>query len=392
MNDLDMGISQLNEIKPPIPISTFVFKLTNECNLNCSYCYEKTKHNSDNINGSLIMSDELIVQTFFRISEHITLNKISQITIVLHGGEPLLVGINKIAYIFHKAHDIIGNQCKVEFIMQTNGLLLDEKIFELFYKNNARIGISLDGDNDHNNKRLTLNGKSSFELVEQKIKLLKNNKYGRRIFTGFLSVIDTESNPIIIYNYLANYKPLSIDFLLPMANHELYPPSKLEFEHTPYANWLIHLFDYWFILQKKQIRIKLFSNLIILLLGGNSETELIGNPIVDIVTINPNGAIDGIDTLDFISEGASSLKTNVFQSKFEEILSHPVILSRMQGLQILSPNCLSCKWVAICGGGYLPHRYSKINNFSNPSVYCKDLAKLIQHIRSRLVKELAIHD
>jgi uncharacterized protein len=44
--------------------------------------------------------------------------------------------------------------------------------------------------------------------------------------------------------------------------------------------------------------------------------------------------------------------------------------------------------VRVCGGGYLPHRFSKANGFDNPSVYCADLLKLIEHIASAIVREL----
>jgi uncharacterized protein len=41
--------------------------------------------------------------------------------------------------------------------------------------------------------------------------------------------------------------------------------------------------------------------------------------------------------------------------------------------------------VNICGGGYYPHRYSKILEFDNPSVYCEDLYKLITHIEDAVI-------
>jgi len=43
-----------------------------------------------------------------------------------------------------------------------------------------------------------------------------------------------------------------------------------------------------------------------------------------------------------------------------------------------------------CGGGYLPHRFSKKNGYDNPSVYCDDLYATYQHIQSALEKNLYI--
>jgi len=47
--------------------------------------------------------------------------------------------------------------------------------------------------------------------------------------------------------------------------------------------------------------------------------------------------------------------------------------------------CQGCAVFAVCGGGYLPHRYATGNGFDNPSVYCRDLMKLITHIRDRVL-------
>jgi uncharacterized protein len=44
--------------------------------------------------------------------------------------------------------------------------------------------------------------------------------------------------------------------------------------------------------------------------------------------------------------------------------------------------CNACHERAICGGGYLPHRYSRTNGFDNPSIWCQDLLKLFAHVRN----------
>ena len=46
--------------------------------------------------------------------------------------------------------------------------------------------------------------------------------------------------------------------------------------------------------------------------------------------------------------------------------------------------------VEVCGGGFLAHRYSSLNGFDNPSVYCLELAKLICYIQNRLYSDLPI--
>ena len=50
--------------------------------------------------------------------------------------------------------------------------------------------------------------------------------------------------------------------------------------------------------------------------------------------------------------------------------------------------CKRCPIRVTCGGGYMPHRFSKENGFNNPSVYCRDLLKLICHVQNKVVDAL----
>lgn len=59
----------------------FNILVTNKCNLNCKYCYEKTKNEFD---LSVDMSDKIIYFIKCEIHE----NNPDKLKIVFHGGEP----------------------------------------------------------------------------------------------------------------------------------------------------------------------------------------------------------------------------------------------------------------------------------------------------------------
>jgi uncharacterized protein len=44
--------------------------------------------------------------------------------------------------------------------------------------------------------------------------------------------------------------------------------------------------------------------------------------------------------------------------------------------------------VGACGGGYLPHRFSRDNGYDNPSVYCDDLYATFEHIQTTLAEQV----
>ena len=46
--------------------------------------------------------------------------------------------------------------------------------------------------------------------------------------------------------------------------------------------------------------------------------------------------------------------------------------------------------MSACGGGYLPHRYSRKNGYDNPSVYCDDLYSMFDNVQSILENHLYV--
>jgi uncharacterized protein len=73
---------------------------------------------------------------------------------------------------------------------------------------------------------------------------------------------------------------------------------------------------------------------------------------------------------------------------FDAALSLPEIAARQLGARALSAQCRSCRIHRVCGGGLYAHRYREGTGFANPSVYCPDLMRLIDHIRSRMRTDL----
>jgi uncharacterized protein len=46
--------------------------------------------------------------------------------------------------------------------------------------------------------------------------------------------------------------------------------------------------------------------------------------------------------------------------------------------------------VGACGGGYLPHRFSRDNGYDNPSVYCDDLYAMFENMQAVLEQQLYV--
>ena len=56
---------------------------------------------------------------------------------------------------------------------------------------------------------------------------------------------------------------------------------------------------------------------------------------------------------------------------------------------LLSPTCRTCPVAAVCGGGQYSHRFGTDGGFAHPSIYCRDLYRLIDHIESRVGEQIS---
>lgn len=365
----------------------FVIKIASRCNLNCSYCY--VYNNFDT--GWKLQPNFIDINTYkvfcYRISEHIRGYQHANINVILHGGEPLLIDEKTLTHLLEITNNALNPKIvNLTVTIQSNGLLFSRSIGDILRKYKVRLGISVDGPPLYNDMyRVKHNGLGSSYVLEEKLNILHSDYCD--VFNGFLSVVNIDANPKEVAKYLFSFEPKNIDFLLPHFNYNNLP-KRSHRDHTPYGDWLIEIFDYWFETGNETTSIRYFESIIRLLLGRNSLVETIGNPVISSIIIQTNGEIELEDTLRSCYDGATHLGYNIFEHSFEEVLNDQKIINLQNNHNHINLNikCQSCKIVDICGGGHLPHRYSTLNNFDNPSVYCSDITKLILHIKQAITK------
>jgi uncharacterized protein len=382
------------EIAPTLPFHTFLWKIASRCNLNCTYCYIYNSQDTSWRQQPPFMSEAVARQTASRILEHCRAHGKRDVCVTFHGGEPLLGGVDHLEMLITVVREELTDRgLEVSLGMQSNGLLFTPEIGELMLAARMTVGISTDGPPVLNDRfRIDHAGRGSGQVLEDKIRLITSERY-RPIFAGFLCVINLDVDPLTIARYLLSAdSPIAsdwpaVDFMLPHNNHTHPPPGKADPASTPYADWLIPVFDYWFD-EARRGNIRLFNAIVKTLLGAPSDVESFGLSPVDLVVVETDGTIEGVDTLKSTFQGAAALGFNVFADDFETIARHANVRRRQIGMDALCATCRACPIVHVCGGGYLPHRYSAENGFDNPSVYCSDLMKLIHHVATKVVGEL----
>ena len=372
------------------PFQQFVLKLHGQCNLTCDYCYMYQFGEQMSSSRSKIMSPVLMRHSSRRIAEHVIRHRLTKIEISLHGGEPLLAGVTGLTSIVTELKCHVPDFVVVDLVLQTNGILLTEAILDVLLEHNIQVGVSLDGSQEtHDKHRRYRDDRGSYAEVIKGLELLTSERY-RTLFAGLLAVIDVEEDPLSTYEGLLKFAPPSVDFLLPHGNWTEPPPHRSENpSETPYGHWLTAVFDRWFDVPEQETEVRLFAEIINMILGGQSRTESVGTSPVALITVNTDGSMEQVDTLRSAYPGAPATGLNVLTNSFDDALHHPAVVARQIGVAALADTCRQCELMKVCGGGHYAHRYRQGSGFRNPSVYCADLTVLINHIRDRVRTSLA---
>ncbi|MGH3820246.1 MAG: FxsB family cyclophane-forming radical SAM/SPASM peptide maturase, partial [Pseudonocardiaceae bacterium] len=289
----------------PTPFREFVLKIHSRCDLACDYCYMYELADKTWRLRPRRMSWAIAEQTVMRIGEHIHAHGLTRVTLILHGGEPLLAGPDLIAHLVTSVRDVAGPLVQVDVSLQTNGVGLDTDYLRLFDDLDIRVGVSLDGDaTAHDRHRRYRNGRGSHAAVVAALESLAAGHY-RHVFGGLLCTIDVRNDPVATYEALLQFTPPMIDLLLPHGTWTTPPPERIPGSpSTPYADWLIAVFDRWFAAPRQETRIRLFEGIMHMLVGGASATEAVGLSPVSVIVIETDGSIEQSDMLKSAYHGA----------------------------------------------------------------------------------------
>jgi uncharacterized protein len=372
----------LTDSRSTLPFRQFVLKVHSRCDLACDHCYVYEHADSSWRGRPTVISSETVAKAAERIAEHARYHALARVSVILHGGEPLLAGATRLAEIGWQLRRAIGPVCDLDLRIHTNGVRLDEEFCEVFSSAGIKVGISLDGDRAGNDRhRRYANGRSSYDQVIRAIDLLRTDRY-RDLYAGLLSTVDIGNDPVATYDALAALDPPALDFLLPHGTHDTPPPGMGA--GTRYADWLAAVFERW-LADDGRIPVRMFESIIRTSRGASSLTESLGLEASDVAVIETDGTIEQADSIKVAYDGAPATGFDIFANELSEAAGHPAIRARQLGLAGLSDACRRCPVVATCGGGLYAHRYKTGSGFDNPSVYCDDLKKIIKHVQARLI-------
>lgn len=368
-----------------IEIDTVLLKVASQCNINCSYCYVYNMGDDSWADMPNFISQDTI-SAVSKSLEELRTNQQRPFAVVLHGGEPLLLGVRRLEKLLLSLRAVIPNGYCIS--IQTNGMLISDQVLDICSKFKASISVSIDGpESVHNANRVGHRGEGTFLQVLKGIDKLKSHPDTSFLFAGLLAVIDPYSDPLSVYNFFKSIGAQNVDFLYRDGNHDKLPFGKASFQSTEYGAWLSSLLDIY-LADETPIKIRILDDIIRLTLGGMGVKEGIGITDFGIAIIDTDGTVKKNDTLKSSYKGADRFSEdwNLNTHSLIDIFSSAEFAEAHKLQRPTSLTCQQCAELQICGGGMPLHRWKTGSDYANPSVYCNDQLYLINQIKTILFR------
>ena len=251
----------------PLPANEFILKIASRCNLNCDYCYEYNLGDESWRRQPKFMSLDTARHAVDRIIQHRQTHGLTEpIMVSLHGGEPMLAGAARVDSIAKLIRERLEPHAPVELTMQTNATLVEPAMLTVLRNNRIAVGVSIDGPAGVNDRhRLDHARRSSFGATYTGIVALRD----AGVLSGLLSVIDVESEPLEVFDFVATLAVPQVDFLLPHHNWTRLP-VRPGGDRNAYGRWYAAIWGAWLNGRHSWMRIRYFEQIIRAPLGARS--------------------------------------------------------------------------------------------------------------------------
>ena len=203
-------------------LDSVLLKTASRCNIDCSYCYVYQGPDTTWRLQPKRMQREVVEAVCERLIEQAGRQE-RGFAIVLHGGEPLLLGFDGLAALLRGLRTHLSPE-RHPISIQTNGMLLCENLLDLFCETRTSVSVSIDGPSEANDlARLDHRGRSTYAATMRGIQLLTSHSETEFLFAGTLSVIQPAVSPTLVYQFLKALGTPNMDFLLQDGNYDRLP-------------------------------------------------------------------------------------------------------------------------------------------------------------------------
>ena len=245
-------------------VSVLIKPSSSLCNIKCKYCFYIDEAQNRKIENNGIMTEKVMTAIIDKVLQNADKN----ILFSFQGGEPTTAGIEY----FNSFIDYVNNRNKkninINYSIQTNGILIDDKWCELFKKNNFLVGLSFDMIKDiHDKYRTDKIGNATYNKVLETKKLFDAFNIEYNILTVLTS--ELSKYPKDVYKKI---KKLNIKYtqFIPCLSEINSCYNEYSIKPKEFSHFYKEIFSLWKedFFNNIYYSIQFFDNIIPLLGGG----------------------------------------------------------------------------------------------------------------------------
>ncbi len=335
--------------------------LTESCNSNCRYCYEKSLTEFDNGLDKKFKFDfsspeklEIAIEKLKKFLE-----KDKEAVLVFYGGEPLLE-IEKIKEIIDKIN--------VSFRMQTNGKLLDKLPTEYLNKID-KILVSLDGTKERTNYN---RGEGTYDKVMGNVHMMRKEGYkgeliARMCISSEFPDLFEQVLHLIDIGFSSVHWQLDAGFYKNDFNKKKFEKFVAEYDGS-----VEKLINFWISEMKKGrvLRLYPFLGIVESLLKGEKTKLRCGAGHAG-YAITTNGKIVACPIMNCITDfEAGNLNSNIKELKKFEV----------------GGECIKCSYLDLCGGRCLYSNKAELWPKEGMELVCKTVKFYIDKFKEKMLE------
>lgn len=353
-----------------------IIKPTFNCNFRCSYCYLTNSVKSDLTMMKYEVAENLISQAILLCRK----KSRKTLTLIWHGGEPLLWGVENYQRVFDFAEKqsagLYIRQC-----VQTNLSLIDTEYIKIFREYKVKIGFSLDGTKTINDlQRRTISGNGTYDIIMNKVEMCKTAGLnigcilvGSKNFIGHIGEV---------YDFLcANNLNFKFNPLF-NAGEAVNAGDSIAISPEEYAEMAIELFDLWYYDRKNAFKETTFIDIASYFVSKTKKSRgcmFSVNCQDSFMAVSPSGEVFPCGR--FCETDTRFSYGNITNESLESIVSNikkSEIYARNKHIETSS--CSKCKYFQLCHGGCLHDGFLKNGDFKSKSFLCSAYKRIFSHI------------
>jgi uncharacterized protein len=268
---------------------------------------------------------------------------------------------------------------KLDVAVQTNLVRpIPTQLLQLFHQHGVSLGVSLDGPRAVNDAaRIDRLGRGTYDRVMSNVERMRAQGDGGLI-GGFLAVANPAIAPQEFLDWVRSLPIPRIDVLWPIEFNWRNPPWQLgqarAYAAAPrYGQWFSELFRLWWALDDPALNVRLFHNVLHVMLGGSGHIDALVNDSYNMFVVNTDGSYEYPDYLRVAADGAAHTALNVDNCDLATLCKDPLVARLLDLRAELPAKCATCRHCGVCGGGFLPGRSDAASGIAaRESVLCAD--------------------